>query len=132
MDRARKARSEGMEGIADAIVAGALSSETRASNPAAAAFVRESVMRQPPEGYARTCEALSRANAADPAAIRAPVLLVAGSDDAVAPVSMAQGLADRLAAAALSVVDRCGHWITIEKAQEANRKLADFLQRQRI
>lgn len=132
IDRARKARTEGMEGIADAIVAGALSSATRADNPAAVAFVRESVMRQSPEAYATSCEALSRATAADPAGIRVAVLLVAGSDDQVAPVSMAQGLADRLSDASLSVVDRCGHWITIERAGEASRKLGDFLQRQRI
>lgn len=128
-DRARKARDEGMDGIADQIVANTLSPATQAGKPEVAAFVRESLMRQPPEGYARTCEALSKARAVDAGLIRAPTLIVAGDCDPVAPLSMGQGLADKIPGAAVSVMDRCGHWITMEKAQESGRKLAEFLQR---
>ena len=71
---AQKARSEGVAGmqeIADALVqARDLGRDPRA--PAAAvAFVRESLMRQMPEGYARSCEALAEAQPADVDADRA-------------------------------------------------------------
>ena len=54
--RAAAARSGGLPQIADQIVQGGMSPEVRERNPSAAAFVRESILRQTPEGYARTCE----------------------------------------------------------------------------
>ena len=79
--RAAKARSEGepgMQQIADAIVQAATASETRSRRPVAVAAVRESLMRQSPEGYARSCEALSEAQPAEVAKIACPVMLVTG------------------------------------------------------
>ncbi len=125
--RAQTARAEGMEGIADTIVANTLSAATRSSNPAAVAFVRESLMRQDGEGYAGTCEALAKATAADARLISAPTLIVAGSDDPVAPASVGQTLADRIRGAKAVVLDGCGHWMTIEKPAECARRLGDFV-----
>ena len=50
-----------MAEIAEATLNGGTSPATRRDNPAAAAFVRESLMRQPGEGYGATCEALAAA-----------------------------------------------------------------------
>ena len=64
--RAMKARDEGAAGmheIALALVQAATSAETRQRSPLATAFVRESLMRQDPLGYARSCEALADAAA---------------------------------------------------------------------
>ena len=127
--RARLARSEGMAGIADQIVAGALSADTKANRPAAVAFVRESVLRQDPEGYARHCEALAKGQAADHRLIAAPALIVAGEADATAPASIARALAERLKGATVAVVEGSGHWLTIEKPRECNQHLRDFLGR---
>ena len=52
-----------------------------------------------------------------------------GDADTVNPVSVAQALADKIKGAALRTMDRCGHWATIEKVQESNQLLADFLRR---
>jgi pimeloyl-ACP methyl ester carboxylesterase len=125
--RAQLARSGGMSDIGDAIVANALSAYTRETNPAAVAFVRESVMRQDPESYARTCEALAKAEAVDPRLVSAPALFVTGDADTVNAPSVAQALADKISGAVFRSIDRCGHWATIEKAQESGRLLADFL-----
>jgi len=127
--RAKTARSDGMEPIAEQIIAATLSAETKSSRPACAAFVRESLMRQPPEGYAKHCEALARATAADHRLITAPTLMLTGDADVVAPLSMAHTLADRIAKAQVSVLDRCGHWSTIEKPVECNERMLSFLQR---
>lgn len=125
--RAELARREGMAGIADQIVQNALSAATRANEPAAVAFVRESLMRQNPEGYAWTCEALARAEAADARLIAAPTLLVTGDADTVNPVGVARALADRIRGARLTTVDRGGHWLTIEKPIECGRCIAEFV-----
>jgi 3-oxoadipate enol-lactonase len=127
--RARLALSEGMEPIADGIVANALSAATKASNPAAVAFVRESVMRQDAKGYARHCEALAKAQAVDHRLIGAPTLLITGDGDTVAPSGTAQMLADRIKGASLSILDRCGHWSTVEKPAECNERMGNFLKR---
>jgi pimeloyl-ACP methyl ester carboxylesterase len=125
--RAQTARSGGMTEIADAIVGGSLSPETRSRNPAAIAFVRESIMRQCPEGYARSCEALAEAQAVSHQRIRCPVLIMNGEDDAVAPPSLARSLAEHIAGAKAIILPRCGHWVSIERPDEVNGELRRFL-----
>ncbi len=127
--RAQLARSEGMEPIAEQIIAATLSAETKVQRPAAVAFVRESIMRQPADGYAKHCEALAKAMAADHRMITAPTLLLTGDADVVAPPSMAQTLGDRISKATVAIIDRCGHWVTIEKPRESGERMKDFLQR---
>jgi 3-oxoadipate enol-lactonase len=126
-ERAARARAEGMEAVADEVSGGSTAAATRRDAPAAVAFVRESLLRQCPRGYARTCEALSEARAADPARIACPVLIVNGEDDPVAPPSGARALAERIAAARVDVLPRCGHWPTVEAPRESARALAGFL-----
>jgi pimeloyl-ACP methyl ester carboxylesterase len=127
--RAERARSEGMFGIADAIVQAALSASTREQLPVTVAFVRESLLSQDPEGYARTCEALASAQPAAIEQIRVPTLLVAGDEDAVAPVQVARDMARRISDATVETLARCGHWMTVERAGECQSYLKRFLER---
>lgn len=126
-ERAEAVRSGGLARIADQIVQGGMAAETRERNPAAAAFVRESILRQAPEGYARTCEALASARAADHREVRCPVLLITGEEDAIAPPSVARLLADRIAGARVKVLPRCGHWATVERPDEVNSEIRRFI-----
>src|SRR5262245_18501896 len=116
-----------MADIASAVVQAATSSQSKASNPVAIAAARESLMRQPPDGYAANCDALSEARAADPAAIACPTLLIAGEDDVVAPPSVARGLGDKLKGARVHVLPRVGHWLTFEAANDVNGLFKEFL-----
>ena len=84
-------------------------------------------MRQDPEGYARSCEALAAAQPVDPAAIKAPTLLVTGEDDAVAPPQSVRSIGDRIRGSRVVVYPRCGHWTTYERPEECARELLDFL-----
>jgi len=116
--RGAKARAEGapgMQAIADQLLQGAVARETRARRPAAAAYVRESLMRQDPEGYARTCDALADAQPADPAAIACRTLLVTGDEDTVAPAQAVRQIGARIAGARVEILPRCGHWTMIEQ-----------------
>lgn len=128
--RAQKARSEGapaMQEIADAIVQGATSASTRDSLPVAVALVRESLMRQDAQGYGRSCEALAGAQSAPLEDIQAPVLLVTGDEDGVAPPSTAREMASKLPNARVEIFSRCGHWTTFERPAECAQHLESFL-----
>jgi len=127
-DRAAKVRKEGMLEIADGVVKAALSEHTRQHKPEVAAFVRELLMRQDPEGYARTCEAVAESVGADLSKIACPVLLISGSDDTVSTVAAAERMQAELKDAKLTVLQQCGHWLTIERPMEVIRALAQFLQ----
>lgn len=126
-DRATKARAEGMVGIADAIVQAGTSADTKANRPEVAALVREILMRQDPEGYARTCEALAAAEPADVSRIACPTLLVTGDEDGTAPPTAVRALHRKIAGSSLRLLDRCGHWTTFERPAEVNEALMNFL-----
>jgi pimeloyl-ACP methyl ester carboxylesterase len=135
--RGDKAKSEGAAGMHDitlALLNASISADARARLPLAVAFVRESLMRQEPENYARTCEALADAVGAPVERIACPVLLVTGDEDAVAPPQAVRSMAERLHAAASTrvvVLPRCGHWTPIEQPDECRRVLREFIAAQR-
>ena len=131
--RAQKVRSEGaagMQEVANALVQAATSASTKAKRHAAVAFVRESLMRQSPDGYARSCEALADAQPADVAKIRCPTLLVTGDEDAVAPPQSVRLMGDRIAeggtAVEVEVLRGCGHWTPVEMPDECVDLLRRF------
>jgi 3-oxoadipate enol-lactonase len=130
--RAAKARegAAGMHEITLALLNAAISADTRQRLPVAVAFVRESLMRQDGDAYARSCEALAGAQAAAIDRIEAPVLLVTGDEDGVAPPQAVRAFADKLHAAKSTkvvVLPRCGHWTPIERPDECQRELREFL-----
>ena len=130
--RAAKAREglAGMHEITQALIGAALSADSRERSPLAVAFVRESLMRQDGEAYARSCEALASAQPAAVEKIEAPVLLVSGDEDGVAPPQAVRAMAERLHAAKSTrvvVLPRCGHWTPIERPEECQRELREFL-----
>lgn len=135
--RGEKAQAEGLRGmhdIANALVQAATSAETRQRFPVATAFVRESLMRQDPAGYARNCEALASAKAAAVERIEAPTLLVTGDEDGVAPPQAVRAMAEKLTAAKgvrTVVLTRCGHWTPVERPEDCARELRQFLPAQR-
>ena len=125
--RAAAARDGDMQPIADALLRSSVSAETRAKRPAAAAFVRESLMRQDPESYARTCEALAAMQPADISKVECPALLVTGDEDAVAPPQAARMMGERIAGSRVEVLRGCGHWTPVEKPEECIGLLKRFL-----
>lgn len=126
-ERVAKVRAEGLDAIVDTVVKGGVSPHTLAHKPEVIAFVRELLTRQPTEGYARCCEAMASAVAADVSAIKAPVLLVAGRDDNVSPVSNSEGMAADLPNAQVRILEQCGHWHPIEQPAAVSQALREFL-----
>jgi pimeloyl-ACP methyl ester carboxylesterase len=130
--RAAKTREQGeagMQEIADALVQAATAGETKARRPVAVALVRELLMRQSPDGYARTCEALANAQPADVARIGCPTLLVTGDEDAVAPAQEVKRIGGLIAGSRVEVLRGCGHWTPLEKPEECCALLRQFYAR---
>jgi 3-oxoadipate enol-lactonase len=135
--RGEKARNEGAAGMHEitlGLLNASISADTRARLPLAVAFVRESLMRQDPDGYARSCFALADAAAAEVDRIEAPMLLVTGDEDVVAPPQAVRAMAERLHRARsvrVVVLSKCGHWTPVERPEECARELRGFLEAQR-
>ncbi len=130
--RGEKAQSDGvagMQAIADALVQASTSAESKAKRHAAIAFVRESLMRQDPDGYARNCEALAEAQPADASKIACPTLLVTGDEDVVAPPQAVRAMGEKIAGSQVEILRGCGHWTPLEKPDECMQLLQRFYAR---
>src|SRR3546814_13418032 len=115
-----------MQEIADAIAQGATSKQTKDERPAVIALVRESIMRQPAEGYALNCDALAKAQAADIKNIDIPVLLVTGDEDTVGAPQNVDKIASQLAKRKLHVIEGCGHWPIYEQQPKGPQHISNF------
>jgi len=130
--RANKVKNGGLQGlqeVTEGLLNTAVSEHSKRHNPSAFAYVRESLMRQTPLGYAATCEVLSQARSADVERIHVPVLLITGDEDKVSPPEAVHTLERRFANAKTVVLTRCGHWTPIEKPHECAREARAFLKR---
>lgn len=61
--------------------------------------------------------------------IKCPTIVVCGRDDAATPLFLSEEMAKAIPAAALVVVEQCGHLITLEKPEETNLILSTWLTR---
>jgi pimeloyl-ACP methyl ester carboxylesterase len=60
--------------------------------------------------------------------IRAPILVVCGSDDLLTPPKYAHFLAEKITGARVEIIDGAGHMVMIEKPHEFNSRVRDFLE----
>jgi pimeloyl-ACP methyl ester carboxylesterase len=125
-DRAAVLREKGTAAVAPGVVANALSEGTRRDKPEVAAFVRELVMRQDAEGYARNCEALAAAGDPGPVAPNLPLLLITGDEDTVGPPEASTELAEAHGSATVEIVPGIGHWTAVEAAGPVTDHLLKF------
>jgi 3-oxoadipate enol-lactonase len=126
-DRAAVLRAKGTAAVAPGVVANALSETTRRERPEIAAFVRELVMRQDPEGYARNCEALAGATDPGPVAPGLPLLLITGDADKIGPPDASRELAEAHGNATVEILPGVGHWTALEDAATTTAHLLKFL-----
>jgi len=61
--------------------------------------------------------------------IKCPTIVVCGRDDAATPLFLSEEIAKAIPAAALVVIEQCGHLVTMEKPEEANLILSTWLKR---
>jgi 3-oxoadipate enol-lactonase len=126
--RAETVEREGMIGIADAVLGGALSPGTRERNPALTGMVREMLLSNDPQCYAGHCRALIAGSAkADQPNIKCPTLLVVGDQDPVTPLALQRQIASAIANSRIRIVPNTAHLTMLETPEAFNAILLEFL-----
>jgi pimeloyl-ACP methyl ester carboxylesterase len=100
-------------------------------SPALVSYVEKMNTQTPTETVARYLRTLYR-HTGYPGleAIRAkPVLLVCGDKDPITPLAESEEMKQRLAASELVVVPNSGHMVLLERADQVNRALLEFLEK---
>ena len=127
-ERARIARTEGVEAIAETVVGRWFTPEFVRDEPETVARFRAMLTATPPEGYARCCEAVGAWDARERiSAIAAPVLVVAGAEDPATPVEHAELIASRIPGARLQVLERAAHLANVERADAFTSAVLEHL-----
>jgi 3-oxoadipate enol-lactonase len=84
----------------------------------------------PVHGYARQAQAVSGYDTYDRLnQIKAPTLVIAGSDDKVSPIENSRLLASRIPNAELVILKNMKHGFNVEAAEKTNSVILDFLKR---
>jgi len=128
--RVERVRAEGMGAIVDTVVGRWFTSDTLALSPETLKPVRDRFIALDPQGYAACCLAVRDMDLRKQiGAITAPTLVVAGEDDPVTPLDMAEELVSRIPSAELTVVPEAAHLIAVEQPDAVNELLLGFLAR---
>jgi pimeloyl-ACP methyl ester carboxylesterase len=106
-----------------------VSDETRSRRPEVVAEVKRIASAQTPDGIIGALQALRDRPDAGPwlGAIRAPTLVVVGTDDQLTPVPTAEALAAAIPGARLEKIQGAGHLSNLERPDEFNAALRSFL-----
>ena len=89
---------------------------------------REMMVSAEREGYAGCCEALATWDPGDAlAGIRAPTLVIAGSEDTATPPAQGEQLQQRIPGARMSVMAGAGHLANLEQPDAFTRLLLGHL-----
>lgn len=128
--RAKAVRTDGLQSIVDAVLTRWFTPRYSETHAHRIAFYRALFLKNPAEGYALCCEAIRDMDLRpDLGRIVAPTLVIAGADDPVTPVSMAQDLASAIPNAKLAVIDDASHLLAIEQPEETAHLLGEFIDR---
>ena len=127
--QAEKALAEGMAGIADAMLPKLLTPETVSKRPEIVKRVRDMMLKTKPEGAAAALlgmaerddltELLSR--------ITTKTLILVGAEDAITPPADSEKMHNAIAGSRLVVLENAGHVSNLERTEEFNEALMDFL-----
>jgi 3-oxoadipate enol-lactonase len=123
-ERAEVVRRQGVESVADAVLARWFTPAFHRTSPAAVRRYREMIVSVPNDGYARGCEAVRDWDArGEVHGIEAATLVVAGADDPATPPEDAPELAAAIPDARLLVIPSAAHLLSVEQP----RAFADAL-----
>jgi 3-oxoadipate enol-lactonase len=125
LERAAVVRDQGLEPIADGIVARWF---TPAARPEVVARFRQMLVDTPRDDYAACCEALARWDFRDRLGdIRTPTLVLAGAEDPSTPLDHAELLAREIPEAKLVVLSAAAHLANVEQAEAFSRLVTEHL-----
>jgi len=128
-EQAQKILSEGMAGIADAMLPKLLAPDTVSKRPEVVKRVRDMMLQTKPEGAAAALSGMAQREdqTARLSDIRVPTLILVGREDAITPVADSEKMHQAIADSRLTVIENAGHVSNIEQPEQFNRALRDFL-----
>jgi len=119
---------DGMIGIADLVLGGALSAATREGNAPLAGLFREMLMSNDPATYASHCQALIEGSSnAEQGGIKCPTLILVGDQDVVTPLMNAQAIAKAVSNARIRIVPATAHLTMAERPELFNALVLEFM-----
>jgi 3-oxoadipate enol-lactonase len=99
------------------------------ADPAVRSEVIETMARIDPAAYRIGAEAVWLADQRDRVhGIRGPTLVLCGAEDRITPPALSEELASVIPGAQLEVIERAGHLSNMERPDEFNRLVADFVE----
>jgi 3-oxoadipate enol-lactonase len=129
IDRAAKARTEGMAEIAEGGVGRWFTPAWIEANPEQAQRMREMIAGTPAEGYASCCDTLADLDLVpDLPRITVPALVIAGADDKALPPEHSKVIADGIPGARFEVVDQAAHLGNFEQPRQFTRLITEHLE----
>jgi pimeloyl-ACP methyl ester carboxylesterase len=116
--------------IADAMLPKLLGPRALADPSGPAGLVRRLILGNPPAGTRDAIRCLMTRPDSTPtlAGITCPTLLIVGRDDQLTPVADHQAMHEALPGSRLHVIDEAGHLSNLERPDEFNRALFEFLE----
>src|SRR5689334_17003392 len=127
--QAEKALTEGMAGIADAMLPKLLTPETVSKHPEVVKRVRDMMVKTKPEGAAAALHGMAERDDQTSllAKISVPTLIMVGAEDAITPVADSEKMHAAIAGSHLVVLENAGHVSNIERTEQFNDALLSFL-----
>jgi len=127
-ERARVARSEGMEALVEGVVERWFTPALHEERPEDVERAKRMLAATPPEGYAGCCEAIREMDLRDRLGrIQAPTLVISGSDDPATPPEHGERLREAIPEARTVVIERAAHLANIERPEPFARALLEHL-----
>jgi 3-oxoadipate enol-lactonase len=127
-ERIETVRAQGIEPMVEPALGRWLPPDVRAARPEAEEHLRALIRSTPAEGYAGCCEAIRDMDLRDRlAAIEAPTLVLAGSQDPSTPAEKVRAIADAVAGARYVELEGAAHIANISRPEEFSRAVLDHL-----
>jgi 3-oxoadipate enol-lactonase len=127
--QAQKALSEGMAGIADAMLPKLLTPETVSKRPDIVKRVRDMMLKTKPEGAAAALRGMAARDDQTSllSKISVPTLILVGAEDAITPAADSEKMNQAIAGSQLIVLENAGHVSNLERTEQFNDAMLDFL-----
>ena len=127
--QAEKALSEGMAGIADAMLPKLLTPETVSKRPEIVKRVRDMMLTSKPEGAAAALRGMAEREDQTQflSQISSPTLILVGAEDAITPVIDSEKMHHAIKGSRLVVLENAGHVSNLERTDQFNEALLEFM-----
>jgi 3-oxoadipate enol-lactonase len=127
-NRIKLVEDGGLAAIRDMVAQRYFSDAFRREHADVVKKVMDRFMETRAEGYLGCCDAIKELDFSPHlSAVRAPTLVIAGSEDAGTPPAMSQALARAIPGAKLEIIEGAAHLSAVEKPREFAKLVSDFL-----